>query len=324
MSPARCCCELGAPACVPTRQSPTEQEDDTPRVGALGGGGGKGVCPGGFTRGGCCSRGGGTTPLPSSAGAQQRCWALCLGFSGHGQPHGSQPPTATRSQHDHGWVTPSSRADAVGALLALPLGPARAGISPNPKSPTSWAKTEEGSGVVPTGGWPREPVCKGKAKAVRTEADFCWWAPSRVTVGVGSDSRNRCQRWSRSAETCHCLRAAKSDFLWKDTLKQGWFPTVGGCNRAPKSTWGDAASPALTGGWSLPIQCTFGTGGHVGPLPSTHSVSLQLVIKPRSDGGGRGALVLQQQAANAGSGCSARSAPRLAPLKPHSKFPAWP
>lgn len=102
--------------------------------------------------------------------------------------------------------------------------------------------------MVPTGGWPRELVCKGKAKAVQTEADFCWWAPSRVTVGVDSDSRNRCQRWSRSAETCHCLRAAKSDFLWKDTLKQGWFPTVGGCNRASEGTQGDAASPALTGG----------------------------------------------------------------------------
>ena len=69
-----------------------------------------------------------------------------------------------------------------------------------------------------------------------------------MTAGEDSDSHNRCQCWSRSAETCHCLRAAKSDFLWKDALKQGWFPTERGCNRGPNSTRGDAASPSLTMG----------------------------------------------------------------------------
>lgn len=57
--------------------------------------------------------------------------------------------------------------------------------------------------------------------------DFCWWGHSRVTTGEDGDGQNRCWCWSRSAETCHCLKAAQSCILWKDTLKEGWFPWSG-------------------------------------------------------------------------------------------------
>lgn len=44
----------------------------------------------------------------------------------------------------------------------------------------------------------------------------------------------------------------------------------------------------------MPVQCTFGAAACAGPLASTHSVSLQLVIKPQSNAGGRGDLILQE------------------------------
>lgn len=48
-----------------------------------------------------------------------------------------------------------------------------------------------------------------------------------MTTGEDGDGQNRCWCWSRSAETCHCLKAAQSCVLWKDTLKEGWFPWSG-------------------------------------------------------------------------------------------------
>lgn len=103
------------------------------------GGGRRGASP----HGRCCSHGGGTTPLPSSTGAQQQCWALGLGFSGHGQPHGLAPVCHPFLQ-DHDCVTPSFWADAVRVLLAPQLGTTQAGISkPQISSPLGKTRSRQ-------------------------------------------------------------------------------------------------------------------------------------------------------------------------------------